>query len=333
MKVFWQNNMALLVVLLVVAAAGFGFQRHLDPYYYKILVDVGIAIILVVSLNLINGITGQFSLGHAGFMAVGAYASAALSVLAAGPWLNGLALGGAQKMVVEFVALGVIVIVGGVAAALAGFVVGMPALRLRGDYLAIATLGFGEIIRIVFQNTEQLGGARGISIPPPRSDFTGVYVCAVLCVAFIWRLVHSVKGKSFFAIREDEFAAATVGIDTTKYKVIAFVLGSFFAGVAGALFAHSATGYITPAQFDAVKSIELVVMVVLGGLGSISGSIIAAAALTLLPEILRGFAEYRLVVYSLLLVLVMLTRPQGLMGMKEIKLPWHRQPYQHKPVA
>ncbi len=326
-----QNNIFLFVLLGVTLALNFALQRWLDPYYYKILVDVGIAIILAVSLNLINGITGQFSLGHAGFMAVGAYVAASISVFLVQPWMQGAGLSGDTNLIAGGILVGVAVVVGGICAALAGLVVGLPTLRLRGDYLAIATLGFGEIIRIVILNTDQVGGARGMSVfptpsamggAPVKSSFFWVFAWMIVCVTIVARLAHSVKGKALFAIREDEFAASTIGIDTTRYKVIAFLTGSFFAGIAGGLFAHSSTGFITPGGFDTQKSIEIVVMVVLGGLGSISGAIIAAVVLTIMPEALRGFSNYRMVVYSLLLIIVMLTRPQGLMGMKELRWPW-----------
>lgn len=315
-----RNNLPILSILAGILGLNVLFQRYMDPYIYKILVDVGIAITLAVSLNLINGITGQFSLGHAGFMGIGAYVAAALTLLVVQPWL-----GNQTGPLVNGLLLGGVVVTGGLCAAVAGLIVGIPTLRLRGDYLAIATLGFGEIIRIIILNTEKVGGPRGMSGIPPRSDFFWVFAWAVICVVVVHRLAHAVKGRAFFAIREDEFAASAVGIDVTKYKIIAFILGSFFAGVAGGLFAHSATGFITPSQFDTIKSIEIVVMVVLGGLGSISGAIIAAVVLTVLPEMLRGFAEYRMVIYSLLLIIVMLTRPQGLMGMREIPLPWSRK--------
>lgn len=300
------------------------FQSQRDSYFYKILVDVGIAIILSVSLNLINGITGRFSLGHAGFMGIGAYVAAAITVFLVQPWLQSVGLSVSSKAFepIAGILVGIAVVVGGVCAALAGLLVGIPTLRLRGDYLAIATLGFGEIIRIVILNTKTLGGPRGMSGILPLSNFFWVYAWVIACVMVVVRLVYSVKGKALFAIREDEFAASAIGIDTTRYKVMAFVVGSFFAGVAGGLFAHSATGYINPSQFDTMKSIEIVVMVVLGGLGSVSGAMIAAVALTVLPEALRGFSSYRMVVYSLLLIVMMLTRPQGLMGMKELRWPW-----------
>ncbi len=316
-----KNNVSVLCILGAILAFNFLLQKHLNPYYYKILVDVGIATILAVSLNLINGITGQFSLGHAGFMGIGAYIAASITMFVTQPWLQNMGLLPEIKSLAEGILVGIAVVAGGVGSSLAGLIVGIPALRLRGDYLAIATLGFGEIIRIIVQNMGAVGGARGMGGISPLSNFFWVYAWMVVCVVVVTRMVYSVKGKAFFAIREDEFAASTIGIDTTRYKVLAFTAGSFFAGVAGGLFAHSATGYINPSQFDFLKSIEIVVMVVLGGLGSTSGAIIAAVVLTILPEALRGFSDYRMVVYSLLLIVVMLTRPQGLMGMRELRWP------------
>ncbi|NUN93463.1 MAG: branched-chain amino acid ABC transporter permease [Verrucomicrobiae bacterium] len=321
-----RNNLGLLGFLAVAGLLEFLFRRRLDPYFYKILVDVGIAVMLAVSLNLINGITGQFSLGHAGFMGIGAYIAASISTMLVMPGLARAALPPVMEGFAMMIAIGVAVVIGGACAAFAGLAVGMPTLRLKGDYLAIATLGFGEIIRTLILNTEAVGGPRGMSGIPPVSNFFWVWAWASACVAVIWRLAHSVKGRAFYAIREDEFAASATGVDPTRYKVIAFVLGSFFAGVAGGLLAHSATGYINPSQFDTLKSIEVVVMVVLGGLGSISGAVIAAVVLTVLPEALREFADYRMVVYSLLLVLIMLTRPRGLMGSREIFRAWKRSP-------
>ena len=195
--------------------------------------------------------------------------------------------------------------------------VGIPTLRLRGDYLAIATLGFGEIIRVVILNTDAVGGARGLGGIPTLAGFGSVYACAVLCVVSLWRMVYSQRGTAFFAIREDEMAAAAMGVDTTRYKILAFVVGAFWAGVAGGLLAHF-IGYLHTNSFGFLRSVEIVVMVVLGGLGSITGAILAATILTVLPEVLRFGAEYRMVIYSLLLIALMLTRPSGLMGGAEI---------------
>jgi branched-chain amino acid transport system permease protein len=299
-----RRNALLALIVLAQWPLSAALSRWLNPYYLQIIVYIGINVILAVSLNLINGITGQFSLGHAGFMALGAYVSAAFT----------LSLGASVAGTMELL---VALLIGGLAAALAGVLVGVPSLRLRGDYLAIVTLGFGEIIRVLILNTDAVGGARGLTGIAPIAGFGSVYGCAVVCVVMLWRLVHSTKGSAFAAIREDEIAAAAMGVDTTRYKVIAFTLGAFWAGVAGGLFAHF-IGYIHTNSFTFLKSIEIVVMVVLGGAGSISGAILAAAALTVLPELLRFGAEYRMIIYSLLLIVMMLTRPTGLLGNREL---------------
>ncbi|MEA2734966.1 MAG: branched-chain amino acid transport system permease protein, partial [Humisphaera sp.] len=216
----------------------------------------------------------------------------------------------------------IVLIGGGACASVAGLIVGLPTLRLRGDYLAIATLGFAEIIRVVINNSAALGGATGFTGIPRLSNFAWIYGSVVITTVVIWRIVNSGKGRTLIAVREDEIAAAAVGIDTTHYRVFAFIIGSFFAGVAGALFAHLNV-YLNPTEFGFLRSVELVVMVTLGGLGSISGAIVTAAVLTLLPELLRGFSEWRMILYSLLLIVMMLVRPQGLLGSREI-WPWRR---------
>jgi branched-chain amino acid transport system permease protein len=207
----------------------------------------------------------------------------------------------------------VLVVGGGCCAAVMGLIVGMPALRLRGDYLAIATLGMAEIIRILIQNSQPLGGALGLVNIPKYTSFAWLYAFVAITVVVVARVAYSAKGRAIMAVREDEVAASAVGIDTTHHKVMAFVIGSFFGGVAGALFALHERN-ISPYQFGLAKSIEIVVMVTLGGLGSISGAILAGIVLTTLPELLRPIQEYRMIIYSLALVLMMLLRPQGLLG-------------------
>lgn len=298
--------------------------RLLNPYWVTILARIGIAVIAAVSLQLVNGFTGQFSIGHAGFMAIGAYASAALSVFAGAEGLE-LAARVVPISLARVAYFPLALACGGLAAAFVGSVVAVPALRLRGDYLAIATLGAGEIIRIAILNIDAVGGARGFSLAStahPGVDLRfeglgGVFAVAVIAVLAIARLVYSGGGLAFRAVREDETAAESIGIATTRVKVEAFLVASFFAGVAGALFAHS-EGYIHTNSFGFVRSFELVVFVVLGGLGSISGAILAAATLTAAPELLRGLGEWRMVLYSLLLIAVMLSRPQGLLGQREL---------------
>jgi len=311
-----RSALALAALAAALALLQWGAPRVLNPYYLTIATRIGVAIIAAVSLQLVSGFTGQFSIGHAGFMAVGAYASAALSVYLGGGWL--VALGAALPAgLARALYYPLPLLVGGALAAHAGLLVGIPAHRLRGDYLAIATLGFGEIIRVVILNTDAVGGARGLGGIPILAGFASVYGAAVLCVVSIWRMVYSQRGLTLFAIREDEIAAAAMGIDTTRYKTLAFVVGAFWAGLAGGLLAHF-IGYIHTNSFTFLRSVEIVVMVVLGGLGSITGAVVSAALLTVLPEVLRFGAEYRMVIYSLLLIVLMLTRPSGLMGGSEI---------------
>jgi branched-chain amino acid transport system permease protein len=457
-------NLPLPVFVGIAIAAGlFVESRAFGGYNQRVVMLIGFNIILAVSLQLINGFSGQFSLGHAGFMAVGAYLAAypALNLSQgltnpAGPlwfyitlgvlvgvigigllllfWgirrsrlIHGsvpmlLLLGLAIWVLVDFsrsqnyvqpparfvwtnlintitalfnrmldsgaplaakislwlpdaarwpVCFLILVVGGGLCAAVVGLIVGMPALRLRGDYLAIATLGMAEIIRILIQNAQPLGGALGLTSIPKATNFAWLYGFAIITIAVIWRVAYSSKGRAIMAVREDEIAASAVGIDTTHHKVLAFIIGSFFGGVAGALFAlHERS--IAPYQFGLTKSIEIVVMVTLGGLGSISGAVLAAVLLTVLLELLRDppslwpwgwviviaiiaalalitwrwrdrrfgwwalvlfilaalwqtgviaarrfdvpLQDFRMIIYSLALILMMLLRPQGLLG-------------------
>jgi len=291
---------------------------RLDPYYLDVLTKVGINVTLAVSLNLINGYTGQFSLGHAGFMAVGAYAAAAITMFA-GPKILSHVPGGLLNgaTVCLFVSA---LLIGGLAAAVAGFLVGAPSLRLKGDYLAIVTLGFGEIIRVIFRNIDSLGGALGLNGIPSYTNIFWVLAAAAICAYVVLTLVHSTYGRGFLAVRDDEVAAEAMGLNPTRYKVVAFVVGAFFAGVAGGLYGHY-TLSIDPRGFDFMRSIEIVVIVILGGMGNTGGVIAAAVILTLLPEFLRQLDQYRMVFYSLLLIILMLTRPQGLFAWKRRAAP------------
>lgn len=300
------------------------------PFFVYLSLMVGVNVLLAVSLNIVNGMTGQFSLGHAGFMAVGAY-TAAIITMALNPWkLIGVAEGLSDQ--IFFV---VALLAGGVAAGVCGFLVGLPSLRLRGDYLAVVTLGFGEIIRVFAQNTERLGGALGLTGIPHRTGIAMVGFWVFVGILLAKRLAASSHGRSLVAIREDEVAASAMGVNTTAYKVRAFVISSFFAGVAGGLFAHFQS-VINPASFGWVRSMEIVVMVVAGGLGSTSGSVVAAVVLTLLPEGLRTLFnalhldagridQVRMPLYGLLLVALMLLRPQGLFGTHEIWDGWKKR--------
>jgi branched-chain amino acid transport system permease protein len=322
----------LIIILFVAALLGLNYGcRSIDSYYESVILHAGIYVILAVSLNLVNGFTGQFSLGQAGFYGIGAYAAAALTTYGQLTiFRHWFAADGSISWWLGGVLLVIAMLVGGVVAALAGLVVGLPSLKLRGDYLAIVTLGLNQIIVVILNNLDKVGGARGfgtiypansnpISIPS-LSSFFWVYFVAAIVIATSINLRYSVHGLAFMAIREDEIAAEAMGIPTTKYKIIAFVLAAFFAGVAGALFAHT-DGFISPGEFDFTISINIVVMVVLGGMGSVSGTAIGALLLALLPEVLRGsFAEYRLVVYAAILIILMLVRPKGIFGHEELSL-------------
>ncbi len=297
--------------------------NYLNAYYLQIVILIGINLVMSTSLNLINGYTGLFSLGHAGFMAIGAYAAAAFSVYAhpeiraalnfiPDPYLN---------PALFLLSLGI----GAAAAAVSGVVIGIPTLRLRGDYLAIATLGFGEIILVVINNMDAVGGARGFSDIPEYSNFFWVFCFAALTIWVIGRITASSKGKEFLSIREDEIAALSLGISNMKVKVKAFVLGAFFAGLGGGLFAHYFT-YLHPNTFSFLKSIDFVVMVVLGGLGNLWGVVAATVLLTILPEGLRAFAEWRMILYSLLIILTMLARSKGFSFKKLRQIRRHTRP-------
>ena len=294
-KVFWGYIILALVVYAIVQFLING--EILNFYYQNMLITMCINIMLAVSLHLVIGITGQFSIGHAGFMAIGAYISAI----------------GTMKLELPFITA---IILGAVVAALAGLLVGVPTLRLKGDYLAIATLGFAEIIRIVFLNIDYVGGAAGIQVMR-QSDWTYAFFAVVITILVIANFTKSRHGRACIAIREDEIAADAMGINTTYYKVVAFAIGSFFAGVAGAIYSHNFY-IIQPTTFGFLKSFDILIFVVLGGLGSLSGSVVAAIFLTLVTTYLQGFPETRMIIYSLVLIIVMLYRPTGLMGAKEI---------------
>ncbi len=275
-----------------------------NRYQAMILIPVGYNIILATSLNLATGFLGQLPLGHAGFMSVGGY-SAALFTMAV-DW----------PAAMEFV---VGLIIGGLIAAIFGVIIGLPALRLKGDYLAIITLGFGEIIRVIILNLKFTGGAFGLRGIENHTTLTNTFICVVISLFVICTLIKSRHGRAIIAIRENEIAAESVGISTTYYKMMAFTVSAFFAGIAGGLCAHYLT-LLNAGDFGFMRSVEILVMVVLGGMGSIIGSVVAAIVLTLLPELLRGFSEYRLIIYSLLLVIMMIFRPSGLFGRYDFSL-------------
>lgn len=349
-----RNLIALAIIFLIALAMHTWLRPMVGNYYNRVMMDVCINIVLAVSLTIVNGFTGQFSIGHAGFMTLGGYVAAAttfygshliwhkvgnfggtLSSMQTEGVLTGAWFGGGDLLFLGGCLLG------GCIAAIAGYLVGLPSLRLRGDYLAIVTLGFGEIIRVLIQASgpqvtrtpeiaamnplelaTRLGGALGFSrIPIYTTQFwTVLFVGITLLVAY--RLKQSSMGRALLSIREDEVAAEAMGVRTTRMKVLAFVIAAFFAGVGGGLYAHE-LGNINAGELGFMKSFDFVIMVVLGGMGSISGATLAAVVLTVLPEVLRGVAEYRMIVYALLLILMMVFRPQGLFGVHEIwELRW-----------
>jgi branched-chain amino acid transport system permease protein len=302
---FWLAAIVLLVVLQAT------LRDFIGAYNYQIVILVGINIILAVSLNLINGVTGQFSIGHAGFYAIGGYTSAAL-VFYLGPSIRPL-ISFLPNMVQNGVLLVLGLLVAAIAAGLAGLAVGIPSLRLRGDYLAIVTLGFGEIIRVFILNIDAIGGSRGFSGIPQLSNFFWVYLLVLITIITIRNLIHSSFGRAFISIRDDEIAAEAMGVDTTRYKVMSFVISSMFAGIAGGLFGHF-TMYLHPNSFLFTTSFYLIIMIVVGGLGTISGSVLGAILVTVTLEVFRGFGAFRLVNFAILLILIMIYRPQGLVG-------------------
>ena len=327
-----------LIIALIVIAVLFGLDFilingvgnfQINQYVVRILLLTGVSITLAVSLNLINGFTGQFSLGHAGFMAVGAYSSAFFTVYYGGKLAEALG-GGTFGAFIEFF---LATVIGASVAGLAGLIVGIPSLKLKGDYLAIVTLGFGQIIVVVLNNIETVGGARGFSGIPIVNSFFWIALIAVGTIVIVYNIVNSQFGRALIAIREDELAAEAMGVNTTRYKVIAFVISSAMAGAAGVVFAHCFDGYLSPKTFEFLKSFEILIMVILGGLGSIVGSVLGAIILTILPELLREFAEYRMVIYSLLLIILMITRPQGLLGSFNPVKWWRKRKNQKKPEA
>lgn len=270
----------------------------LNSYYAQILILIGINVILAIGLNMIIGFTGQLALGHAGFMSVGGYTAAILTL----------------KLHLPFP---IVLLAGGLVAALFGLLIGVPTLRLKGDYLAITTLGFGEIIRVLIVNVDALGGPRGLAGIPKKTDFAVVFFVTFAIILVVRNLITSSHGRAMLSVREDEIAAESMGVNTAKYKITAFVMASFFAGIAGGLYAHYFM-FLDPKSFDFLKSIEILTFVVFGGMGSISGCILSTAILTTLPEALRPIAQYRMVIYSASLILLMLFRPQGLLGTKEL---------------
>lgn len=332
-----RNNCPFAVGILLAVILQYFLPQQIGPYYSRIVLDIGIAMIMAVSLNIVNGMTGQFSIGHAGFMTLGGYAAATVT------YYCSLTLWGSTAVHGKFPGVGdglfiIACLLGGLVAALAGYVVGLPSLRLRGDYLAIVTLGFGEILRVILQQTGRViddaeawknarwsqlvpppvGGSIGFDGVPKYTNLFWVYVCLTFTVVLAYRLKQSSLGRAMISIREDEIASQAMGVNIARNKVLAFVLAAFFAGAAGGLFAHEKGVIISPKDAGFQRSFDYVIMAVLGGRGSITGVMLAALILTALPEILRDFEQYRLIVYALLLIVMMLVRPQGLFGIHEI---------------
>ena len=266
----------------------------ISPYYMQLIILVGINTIMATSLNLIIGYTGQLSIGHALFMSLGAYSSALATLHLGFPFWASL-------------------LSGALIAAIFGVIIGLPTLRLRGDYLAIATLGFGEIVRIVFLNLDITGGAVGLRGIPKQTTLLWVVLAVLFTVFVLNRIIRSRIGRALIAIREDEIAADSMGINTTYYKTLCFGVGAFFGGLGGGLFAHYMR-YLHPNSFGFMRSIEHLCMVVLGGLGNMWGAFLGATILTVTPELLRTVADLRLLIYGAVLVIMMRVRPQGLLG-------------------
>lgn len=292
-------------ILMILFESGVFGSR--TDYFKGICTTACYTIIMVASLNLLTGFMGEFSLGHAGFMSVGAYCSAIAT--------NMLKNAGLPPILLFMIAL----IVGGIAAALTGIAVGVPALRLRGDYLCIVTVAFAEIIRVAFCNFEITGGGKTMSGITRLSNFYWCFWVMVISMTILYMYVRSRFGRTVIAIREDYIAASASGINVTYYKVLTFTISAFFAGIAGAIYAHYMTAMI-PTNFNFNYSAEFLTEVIIGGTGSLTGSIIGAAFLSALPELMRQFANYRMLAYSVVLILVMIFKPGGIFGTYEFSL-------------
>lgn len=301
----WSYALTLILVIIgYFLLTGLISSGMISRYQTTVMIFICINIILAVSLNITVGCLGQITIGHAGFMSVGAYTAALFAKTGIVEGLPGYIIA---------------LIVGGIVAGIVGIVIGIPALRLNGDYLAIITLAFGEIIRVLVEYFDFTGSAQGLRGIPRFNKFGVIYIIMVLCVMMMFSLMTSRHGRAILAIRDDEIASGASGINTTYYKTFAFTVSAIFAGVAGGIYAHN-LGILGARQFDFNYSINILVMVVLGGMGSFTGSILSAIALTILPEVLREFSDYRMIVYSLLLILTMIFRPTGLLGRKEFQI-------------
>lgn len=292
----------LFTIAIFMVFQGLFLANMIKPIYQITLITIGINIILALGLNLIIGFSGQFSLGHAGFMAIGAYCAAITT--SQNPTFVGLVIG---------------ICIGVALSSLVALIVAIPTLRLRGDYLAIATLGFSEIIRIVILNMDITGGAAGLSNIPKLTNFNVVFIVIVGCILIIHNFVRSSHGRACISVKEDEIASEAMGVNTTKYKTIAFVIGAAMAAVAGALYA-SFFYVIKPDVFGFQKSVDILVIVVLGGMGSLTGSVVAAIVLGFITQALQSMAELRMIIYAAALIAIMIYRPQGIFGNKEFSV-------------
>jgi len=314
------NNSVLNIIFIAVSYTAVSIIVNsgiLSRQMTSLIIPIGVNIMLAVSLNLLTGFLGELTLGHAGFMSLGAYTGALITVNSDLPEIIGLPLA---------------LIAGGVVAAFFGLLIGVPVLRLKGDYLAIVTLGFGEIIKSVLTAVEFTGGAKGLSGVPKYTtykNFTIVFIFIVLTILLIRNLVNSRHGRAICSVRDNYIASEAVGINISKYKIMAFVISAFFAGLAGVFYAHN-IGILKPDNFDYNKSIEILVIVVLGGMGNIKGSVIAAIVLTLLPELLRDADNFRMLFYAIVLIAMMLFNNSGL---KERMTAWYKSKKQVKTVT
>lgn len=295
-----KNNKAMFFLVGILGAYIFlmiGMSLQLISYYVSgIMISILINVMMAVSLALVTGYLGELVLGHAGFMAIGAYTSAIITLNLELP------------IYIEFP---LALVSGGLFASLIGILIGIPALRLKGDYLGIITLGFGEIIRIVLNNLKITNGAKGLTGISNYSNFTITFFIAVAIIWIIYRLIHTRHGRSIIAIRENEIAAECTGLSTFYFKTLAFAIAAFFAGIAGGLYAHYYQ-VLNPQSFGFLYSIEYLIIVVLGGMGNLVGTILAAIILGALNEILRGFAEYRMLIYSMILILMMVCKAKNI---------------------
>ena len=319
-----KHSRLLIVALIFYVLVQIGDLSGIINGYFMVIIERSlIGVIFAISLNLINGITGQFSLGHMGFAAVGAYVSGTLTTLVLQLSPNTMGNG---------LLFAVAILLGGLGAAVVGFLIGFPSLRLKGDYLAIVTLGFGEVIRTILNNISYVGGPRGLLGIPKFSNFTTIFLFTFFTVVLLRNLVVSSHGRAMLSIRENELASELIGVDTTRYKVLGFVIGAFFAGIGGGLLAHLLQ-IAHPTQYGFYASALILIMVYAGGMGSLTGSVLAAFCLTFLTEGLRvGIdwlrdtvgvpigTEWTMVIYAVLLILIMLFRTEGLMGMRESKI-------------